>query len=170
MENDKSMFNLKTEKGYIAAVAIVLVVVSCVVIGGYLVNQYVNPPAPSGYSEMYLLDAQNSANDYAQILVVGQNSTFNQQVFVANKWTIEQSYELQVKIVQDTTSFPVNAPANDTVHFTLKPGESLSNQVPISISQPGTYSVVFELYAQNGENYVFTNNYCVLHLTVKGSA
>jgi uncharacterized membrane protein len=168
MENSNSshMFNLKTENGYIKAVAITLIVVCCIIVGGYLINLYINPPAPSGYNEMYLLDTQNGANNYPQVLVANQNSTFNQQISVTNKMTDTQKYQLQVKIVQDTTSFPVDAPANSTIQFSLESGKSWSSQVPVSINTPGTYSVVFELYTGNGENVVFTNNFCVLHVTV----
>jgi uncharacterized membrane protein len=166
--NSGKMFDLKIEKGYLVAVAIVLVVVSCI-IGGYFI--YVAAQAePSGYSEMYLLDAQNGASNYPQLHVVNQNSTFNQQIHVANHFPVSKDYQLQVKIVQDTTSFPVNAPADKTIQFTLESEKSWSSEVPISINTPGTYSVVFELYTGSGENVVFTNNFCVLHLTVKGSA
>jgi uncharacterized membrane protein len=163
MENNSQMFNLKLEKSYIAAVAIALILVSCVV-GGYFIYSSMSLE-PSGYSQMYLLDAQNSASNYPQVLVANQNSTFNQQVFVANNMSKTVDYQLQVKIVQDTVSFPVNATANNTYQFSLDAGKSWSNQVPISINQLGIYSVVFELYSKNGEEYVFTNNYCVLHVT-----
>jgi uncharacterized membrane protein len=162
--NNSQMFNLKLEKGYLVAVAIALILVSCI-IGGYFIYASMSS-GPSGYSQMYLLDAQSSASNYPQVLIANHNSTFNQQVFVANNMSERMDYQLQVKIVQDTVSFPVDAPANNTYQFSLDAGKSWSNQVPISINQPGTYSVVFELYAKNGEEYVFTNNYCVLHLTV----
>jgi uncharacterized membrane protein len=164
MENNSQMFNLKLEKSYIAAVAIALILVSCVV-GGYFIYSSMSLE-PSGYSQMYLLDSQNSARNYPQVLVANQNSTFNQQVFVANNMSKTVDYQLQVKIVQDTVSFPVNATASNTYQFSLDAGKSWSNQVPISINQPGIYSVVFELYSKNGGEYVFTNNYCVLHVTV----
>ncbi len=166
MENNSQTVTLKFEKSYLAAVAIVLIIVSCAV-----AVYFILPQEPSGYSEMYLLDAQSQAANYPQVLVANQNSTFNQQVFVANHLVDtkipdkEWEHQLQVKIVEDTINFPVDAPADQTYDFNLKNGESWSSQVPISINSPGSYSVVFELYADN----VFTNNYCVLHIDVVSS-
>jgi uncharacterized membrane protein len=159
------MFNLKTEKGYIIAIAIALIVVSCVT-----AVYFISRPGTSGYSEMYLLDAQNGADNYPQVLVVNQNSTFSQQIFVVNHFAGVVEYQLQIKIVQDTISFPVDATANNIIQFSLDPEEQWSSQVPISINTLGTYSVVFELYSLKDGAYTFTNNYCVLHLTVKDSA
>jgi uncharacterized membrane protein len=169
MENNSQTVTLKLEKGYIAAIAIVLVVVSCVTAGYFILY----PAKSSGYNEMYLLDGQNQAVDYPQVLVVNQNSSFNQQVTVVNHMPDEENYyQLQVKIVEDTVGFPVNAPAVKTVEFPLKWEESWSSQVPISINEPGSYSVVFELYMENkyGTSYVFTNNFCVLHIDVVSAA
>ncbi|XHH08374.1 MAG: DUF1616 domain-containing protein [Candidatus Bathyarchaeia archaeon] len=168
MENSNSQtVTLKLKKSYIAAIGIALVVVSCVVAVYFVVYA----PQPSGYSEMYLFDAQNQAVNYPQVLVVNQNSTFNQQILVVNHIPnpTDQKpleYQVQVKIVEDTISFPVDAPADKTYNFSLKYEESWSSQVPISINTLGSYSVVFELYSKNGENYLFTNNFCVLHLEV----
>jgi uncharacterized membrane protein len=163
MQNNNSQtVTLKLEKGYIAAIAIALIVVSCVTAGYFILY----PAKPSGYNEMYLLDGQNQAVNYPQVLVANQNSSFNQEVLVTNHMTDEEHYQLQIKIVQDTTSFPVNAEANKTYEFPLDLDQSWSNQVPISINEPGAYSVVFELYSENGESYVFTNNFCVLHIDV----
>jgi uncharacterized membrane protein len=169
MESNGNTFNLKIEKSYIIAVAVALIVVSCITVG-YILTR---PALASGYHEMYLLDAQNGANNYPTVLIANQNSSFNQQVFVNNNMTAAQDYQLQVKIVQDTISFPVDAQASNTMQFSLESEKSWSEQVPISINTPGTYSVVFELYAKNPEAtvYVFTNIFCVLHVTVvAGSA
>jgi uncharacterized membrane protein len=161
-QNSSQTFNLKIEKGYIAAVAIALIVVSCIAAGYFILN----PLKPSGYSEMYLLDNQNQAVNYPQVLVANKNSTFNAPVLVVNHIPQTTDFQLQVKIVQDTVSFPVNATANDTYQFTLTPEQSWSSQVPVSINQPGAYSIVLELYSKNGEDYEFTNNYLVLHVEV----
>lgn len=166
MENNSQTVTLKLEKGYLVAVAIALIVVSTVTVGYFIVY----PPKPSGYHEMYLLDAQNQAVNYPQVLVANQNSTFNQQIFVINKTPDAVDYQLQLKIVQDTISFPVNTEPERTFEFNLKSGQEWSSQTPITIIEPGAYSVVFELYSKNGNSYVFTNNYCVLHIDVVSDA
>jgi uncharacterized membrane protein len=165
MENRS--FNLNSDKGFIAAIAIALVIVASIVAGYYALNR----PAPSGYSTLYLLDAQNQAVNYPDVLVANRNSTFNMQVVVENHMAKPQDYQLQVKIIQNVVSFPVNAPANSTYERSLADTESWENQVPITINQPGSYAVVFELWSKNeGESaYSFTDNFCVLNLQVVSS-
>jgi uncharacterized membrane protein len=167
MENSQTV-TLKLGKGTIAAVAIALIVVSCITAAYFIYR-----PEPSGYNEMFILDNQNTVANYPQVLVINQNSSFNQQVTVVNHMPDEENYyQLQVKIVQDTVGFPVNAPADKTYEFTLDKEKSWSNQVPISITELGRYSVVFELFMLNkeGTSYVFNNNYCVLHIDVVSAA
>jgi hypothetical protein len=78
---------------------------------------------------------------------------------------IVQDYQIQVKIVHHTINFPIDAPAYSTYEFTLDNEQSWDGQIPITINEKGSYSVVFELYAKNGGTYVF-NNFCILHITV----
>ena len=165
MENRS--FNLNSEKGYVAAIAVALVIVASVVVGYYVLNR----PVPSGYSTLYLLDAQNQAVNYPDMLVANRNSTFNVQVVVENHMAKPQDYQLQIKITQNVVSFPVNGPANSTCEKSLADTETWENQVPITINQPGSYSVVFELWSKNIENdaYGFSNNFCVLNLQVISS-
>ncbi len=160
MENKS--FNLSSEKGVVVAIAIALVIVASVVAVVYVQNR----SGSSGYSTLYLLDAQNQAVNYPDVLVINQNSSFNIMTVVENHLSKPQDYQLQVKITQDTVSFPVNTPAYSTYEKLLDDSKTWENQVPISISQPGSYSVVFELWSKNtgDDAYVFTNNFCVLHL------
>ena len=102
------------------------------------------------------------------VLVINHNSTLTCQLLWKTTWAKQQYYQLQVKIVQTTGAFPVDAPANSTYEKQLNDLEQWENQVPISINQPGSYSVVFELWSKNTEEnaYGFTHNFCVLHLQV----
>jgi len=76
-----------------------------------------------------------------------------------------QEYQIQVKIVHHTIYFPVNAPPYSTYEFTLDADQSWNNPIPVTINEEGNYSVVIELYAKNNEgDYVFTDNFCVLHI------
>ncbi|MCL1978344.1 MAG: DUF1616 domain-containing protein [Candidatus Bathyarchaeota archaeon] len=161
-DNNSQTVMLKLEKGYVVAVASALIVVCCIVAAYFIVYAYQSP----GYHEMYLLDAQNQAVNYPKVLVINQNNTFNTPVTIVNNTPILHDYQVQTKIVQDTIHFPINATTYKTYEFALDTGQSWSSQVPISINEEGSYSIVFELYAKNGENYVFTNNFCVLHIEV----
>jgi len=120
---------------------------------------------PTGYHEMYLLDNQNQAVSYSHSVVINQNSTFNTPIVVTNNMFTQQYYQIQVKIVHHTINFPVDASPYGVYEFTLDAKEQWSNQIPITINEEGTYSIVFELYTKNDADYVFTNNYCILHVT-----
>lgn len=160
----KETFHINNEKKVIAAIAITLIIVASTIAAVYIWRH----PEPSGYSTIYLLDAQNQAVNYPHTLVINHNSSINVPVVVENHMGKEQYYQVQVKIVQTTSAFPVNTPANSTYEKQLNNLEQWENQVPISINQPGSYSVVIELWSKNIEPdpYGFTNNFCVLHLQV----
>ncbi|MGD6810154.1 MAG: DUF1616 domain-containing protein [Candidatus Bathyarchaeia archaeon] len=170
MENNNSQtVTLKLQKSYLAAVAIALIVVSCVVAGYFIVYA----AQPSGYHEMYLLDAQNQAANYPQIIDLSQNSTFNQTVYVINHMNTKQSYSLQLDIYEETAYVPGDHSVQlKAFLFDLGPGESWSTQAPIHIYRPGTYSVTFKLVTLDEQkNPTDTNNYCILHIdAVAGSA
>jgi uncharacterized membrane protein len=115
-----------------------------------------------------LLDAQNQAVNYPDLLVISNNNSINVQVVVENHLAKPQDYQLQVKITQNTASFPLNTTAYSTYEKRLDDSDIWENQVPVSINQPGDYSVVFELWSKGTEEttYTFTQNFCVLHLQV----
>ncbi|MDR2700320.1 MAG: DUF1616 domain-containing protein [Nitrososphaerota archaeon] len=164
MENENNqIITLKLEKKQIkkiAAILTVLIVICCVIVTVGIIYA----PKPSGYHEMYLLDAQNQAANYPQVVIINQNSTFNTQVVIVNNKSTPCNFQVQAKIVRDTFNFPIDAPTYKTYEFTLDSKQSWNNQIPISINEEGNYSVAFELYTKNEENYRFTDNFCVLHI------
>ena len=166
MENDKTSrnFGFNSEKGYFAAVLIALIIVSGVIAVYYIQFK----PVPSGYNTIYLLDSQNKAIDYPDLLVANKNSTFNLPFVVENHMSQTGQYQVLLKITQNTLSFPVNAPANSTYEKTLEDGAIWQDSATVSINQVGNYSAVFELWIYNTstEAYEFTNNFCLLHLQV----
>ena len=165
MENNKTSrnFGINSEKGYFAAVLIALIIVSIVIAVYYIQFK----PAPSGYNTIYLLDSQNKAIDYPELLVANKNSTFNVPFVVENHMSQTEQYQVLLKITQNTLSFPINAPANSTYEKTLSDGGIWQDSATVSINQVGNYSAVFELYVLNNENvYEFSNNFCVLNLQV----
>jgi uncharacterized membrane protein len=166
MENNKTSrnFGFNSEKGYFAAVLIALIIVSSVIAVYYIQFK----PAPSGYNTIYLLDEQNKAIDYPELLVANKNSTFNVPFVVENHKSQIGQYQVLVKITQNTISFPVNAPANSTFEKSVEDGKIWQDSASVSINQVGNYSAVFELwiYNTNTTAYEFTNNFCVLHLQV----
>jgi len=152
---------IEIDSSHLAVVTVLIIV--CCIVGGYFIAYALKPP---GYHEMYLLDAQNRADNYPRTVILNQNNTFNIPVVVTNNMRLWQEYQIQVKIVQHTMYFPVNAPAYDTYEFTLDHEQSWSNQMPVTLNEEGNYSVVIELYTKNNEDYIFTENFCILHIKV----
>ena len=160
---------LNDDKGYLVAIALALIIISSMLVGYYVIFK----PAPEGYSTIYLLDAQNKAANYPQLLVANQNSTFTVPLTVVNDmgWTVQ--YQILVKITTNLDSFPVNAPAAETYDMTLKNGASWHQPITVTENQVGSYWVVFELYTFNpadGGSYQFTYDYCVLPIQVINQA
>jgi uncharacterized membrane protein len=167
MENDDNnqISTLNLEKVSIKKIAIIVtaLIIICAVVTASVI---IYAPRSPGHHEMYLLDNQNQAVNYPQILVINQNNTFSTQIVVVNNNPKPCDYQVQVKIVRDTFSFPINAPAYKTYEFALDPKQPWSEQVPISINEKGNYSIVFELYAEKEGDYKFTKNYLVIHVEV----
>ena len=159
---------LNDEKGYAVAIFLALIVVSATVIGYYAYYQFYGPK-PEGYNTIYLLDSQKKAADYPEVLVANQNSTLNVYVGVVNHLGYTANYQVQVKIVKNLSTYPVNATANEVYEKTglasgNTPWETLAT---VTQNQPGNYSVVFELYQQNAAGtYDFKDDYCVLKIQV----
>jgi uncharacterized membrane protein len=166
MEKDNSqMITLSLEKISIKKIAIIVaaLIITCSVI---TVAVIIYAPRSPGHHEMYLLGTQNQVANGPQILVINQNNTLSKQIVVTNNNPKPCDYQVQVKIVRDTFSFPINVLADKTYEFTLSPKQSWSEQVPISINEKGNHSIVFELYAEKDGDYKFTNNYLVIHVEV----
>ena len=148
-------------------VFLALVVVAAVVAGFYFF--VIAPPPSEPYNTMYLLDSQKQANNFPEVIVANQNSTFSVYVDVTNHMNTNQTYQVRTKI---TTSFiltpqqgVVVAPVN-TYDFTLEKDKTYENSVTITENTVGTYTVVFELWRSDGSAYVFTQDYCVLNIKV----
>ena len=156
---------LSDEKGAAVAVFIALIVVVVVVAGYYF---WLAPP-PEEYNVINLLDSQQQARNYPEVLVANQNSTFTVYVNVENHMNSDQSYRVQTKITKNLpANFPEGLPVDpvNTYELNLAKGTSHQDQVTVTESELGSYSVVFELWRLDAGNWMFTNNYCVLNIKV----
>ena len=156
---------LNDDAGYAVAIFLALLIVSSAVIGYYA---FLAPQAES-YNTIYLLDANKKAVDYPEVLVADQNSTFNAYVNVENHMTKSANYTVKVKIVEKLPAiFPI-----DTQPLQVYETGSLSHngkpwQTTATVTENtiGSYSVVFELWQQDGGSLLFTHNFCVLKIQV----
>jgi hypothetical protein len=82
----------------------------------------------------------------------------------------KQSCEVLQKVIGDMIpSFPVNATVESSYAQTLGSGESRETLATVSINEPGSYSVIFELWIYNENGALeFSHNYCVLRVDVVG--
>jgi uncharacterized membrane protein len=156
---------LNEEKGFAVAIFLALLIVSVAVLSYFV---WFRPPAEP-YNTIYLLDSNKKALDYPETLVVNQNSTFNVYVDVVNHLGYPASYQVQMKITKNLSTFPVDVPASQVFEINSLEGngQTKENTATITENTVGGYSVVFELWQQNlAGTYEFTHNYCVLNIQV----
>lgn len=168
MEAIKKRFrslNSDNENGYAVAVLIALIVVSGVIAGYYLLMK----PQFKGFSTIYLLDSEGTAVNYPELVVINQNKTFDVQVAVENHMGKRQHSEIIVKITDETIAlFPVSGSVLGKYEKTLNNEEKWETSAAITLTEPGKYSVVFELwiYNEETEQLEFSENACVLNVEV----
>jgi len=159
---------LNDDKGYLVAIALALIIIASMLVGYYVIYK----PTPKGYSTIYLLDSQNKAENYPQLLVADRNSTFTVSFAVVNNMGWTTQYEVLVKITDDLTVVPVNTVAIANYTYALGNGQTWQKTVTITENQPGNYWVVFELWLYNPDPNVMAYqfgsyaNYCDLPIQV----
>ena len=152
-------------KGYTIAIAIALIFVSSLLIGYYLISRL----PPEGYTTIYMLNyPQKKAANYPELLVLNENNTFNVWVVVENHMGTKQSCEVLQKVIGNMIpSFPVETDAERSYAQTIENGETWETLATVSINEPGSYSVVFELWIHDETGALkFSYNYCVLNIEV----
>jgi hypothetical protein len=168
-ETEKKMAkNLRlNNKGYKIAVAVVLIFVFSLLIGYYF---YVHMLSPEGYTTIYVLNYQEKkAVDYPRLVVINENNTFSVWVEVENHMGAQQSCEVLQKVVNGMVpSFPVEANAEKNYMQTIDNGKTWEIPATVTINEPGSYSVIFELwiYDAKAEAFKFSYNFCVLPIDV----
>ena len=159
--------SLINNKGYTVAVAFALIVVFSLLVGYYLISVL---PSPEGYSTIYMLDyPQKKAIDYPELIVVNENNTFNVWIVVENHLGAKHSCEVLQKMIGDMIpSFPVETDVQKSYAQTIENGETWETISEVSVNEPGSYSVIFELWIYNDETDAleFSHNYCVLNIEV----
>jgi uncharacterized membrane protein len=158
---------LNDNKGYTIAIVFMIIFVSSLLGGYYLISRL----PPEGYSTIYILDSQKKAIDYPELLILNQNNTFNVWVGVVNHNGNKQSFEVLQKVVKGTvSSFPVDAEIVGSYEKTMENGETWETPVEVSLNETGSYMVIFELwiYDNNAGAFQFSYDYSVLKVDVIG--
>jgi len=156
---------LSNDKSYIVSIGLVLILVSSLVIGYYLITRL----PPEGYTTIYLLDPQKKAIDYPELLVTDYNDTLNVWVKVENHMGEALQFDVRLKVINGTISaLPVEIDPTNSYTKTLEKDESWEIMAKTTLNSPGNYSVAYELWicSQDTEEFEFTHNYCVLNIEV----
>jgi uncharacterized membrane protein len=159
---------LNDDKGFIIAIVVALVILTFLMVNYYFVNR----PLPEGYNTISLLDSQNKAVNYPELVVLNQNSTFTVNVNVENHMGQTEQYRVLLKTAQNIESLPVNSPPVDTYEKTLGDGQKWSMPSTVTLSSTGNFSVVFELYMYDSAANLYkfdSYNLCVLNVQVVNS-
>ena len=160
-KNRKGNFGLDDNKGYAIAIALAVIFIFSVFIAYYVISR----APPEGYTRISLLDAQKQAANYPELVVINQNNTFNVWVEVENHLGKTQSFEILLKITNDTnTEFPAEVQPSNSYTTTLENGGKWETSSTITINQAGFYSVLFELWTfdENTGQNKFSGKECVL--------
>jgi hypothetical protein len=165
VELSKSL-KVNVNKGYMVAVALALIFVFSLLIGYFFLLRI-----PSErYTTIYVLDyQQKKAIDYPELLVIGKNNTFDVWVGVKNQMGERQSCEVLQKVINGSISLvPVEADVENSYAKTMENGETWETLATISINEPGSYFLIFELwiYDEEAGAFEFSNNYSVLSIEV----
>jgi len=156
---------LSNDKSYIVSIGLVLILVSSLVMGYYLITRL----PPEGYTTIYLLDPQKKAIDYPELLVTDYNDTLNVWVKVENHMGEALQFDVRLKVINGTISaLPVEIDPTNSYTKTLEKDESWEIMAKTTLNSPGNYSVAYELWicSQDTEEFEFTHNYCVLNIEV----
>jgi uncharacterized membrane protein len=157
--------NSDNNNGYTVAVLIALILVSILVASYYVLFK----PPQKGYMTIYLLDSQKKAVNYPELLVINQNNTFNVWVEVENHMGKSENSEVRLKLTSGTIQrMPIEADANATYARTLENEETWETLSTVSLNEPGSYSVIFELWAydETVNALQFSGKYAVLNVEV----
>ncbi len=159
-------FNVKSNRNaYAVSVAIALLLASVLLVTYYVALR----PVPDRYMTIYLLDSNRKAVDYPEHLVVNVNSTFSVYVEVENHMGRSvNDTQVLVKVTPDLNpTFPVNANVTQAFDGTVADGATWENIATVTLNQPGTYAVYFELWISNQNGQLqFSNDFCVLNVQV----
>ena len=168
MSKISRFLNFNGNKGPIVSIVLALIFVSIIVAGYYFL---VLDAPPEGFSSMYILDEQKKTEAYPEFLTINENNTFNLWVGVENHLGIQQNYEIQQKLTKDPIlTFPINENIENRFTKTLNDQETWESLITTTISNPGNYSLIFELYLKEEGKTIGANtepkSYVILNFEV----
>jgi uncharacterized membrane protein len=134
------------EKTIILTILVALAVMVAILV--YIA--FFTPTQKEPFTSLYLLDSEKQLENIPETVVLGENSTFTLWVGVENRNDTTIEYSVQVSLDDGNSS----AELIECLNRTLANGETWEFPVEISIDQPGSNKITFELWyfneAENG--------------------
>jgi len=151
--------------------AITVAVLSAIIIlAGLLVYISLTPARQKPFASLEVLDSEKKAENYPQLLVLGENNTFLLWVGVGNFMGRIEYSSVLVKV--DNGTGQVNPSPNDPVYRfekVLLNKETWEVPITITINQTGKHRMIFELWLFNELENVFRyseSRWCSIRLDV----
>ena len=133
----KSVSYSSEEKTIILTILVALVIMAAILV--YVV--FFTPAQKEPFTSLYLLDSEKQLENIPETVVLGENSTFSLWVGVENRNDTTIEYSVQVSLDEGNSS----AELIEHYNRTLANGEKWEFPVTITIDQPGSNTVTFEL-------------------------
>ena len=149
--------------GYVIAVAFTLVFIAALATGYFVYLAMAGSPEP--FTTIYVLNSERTL-DLPETVVIGQNNTFSVLVTAENHMGKTLPFEIRLKIAEpDNTIFPVDTEPKNVYSLILENGGKSEESATVSIGNPGSYMVVFELWTYEEASVAkFTGNACILNI------
>jgi len=157
-EPAKSDSHSSEEKTIMLTILVALLIIAALLV--YVV--FFMPAQKEPFSAIYLLDSEKQLENIPKTVVLGENSTFTLYVGVENRNDTTITYSVQVKLDESNS-----AEFTECFNRTLANGETWEFPVTINIDQPGSHTLLFELWFFNETKNSWDNTGSWLNLSIE---
>jgi uncharacterized membrane protein len=147
------------EKTIILTILVALAVMVAILV--YIA--FFTPTQKEPFTSLYLLDSEKQLENIPETVVLGENSTFTLWVGVENRNDTTIEYSVQVSLDDGNSS----AELIECLNRTVANGETWEFPVTISIDQPGSNKITFELWYFNETGNVWEQTGIWIDLSIK---
>jgi uncharacterized membrane protein len=147
------------EKTIILTILVALAVMVAILV--YMA--FFTPTQKEPFTSLYLLDSEKQLENIPETVVLGENSTFTLWVGVENRNDTTIEYSVQVSLDDGNSS----AELIECLNRTVANGETWEFPVTISIDQPGSNKITFELWYFNETGNVWEQTGIWIDLSIK---
>jgi uncharacterized membrane protein len=144
-------------------VILTILVALAIMVGILVYVVFFMPAQKEPFSAIYLLDSDKQLENIPKTVILGENSTFTLYVGVENRNDTTTEYSVQVSLDEGNSSAELIGSFNNT----LANGETWEFPVTINIDQPGSHTIIFELWLFNKTKNSWDNTGSWLNLSIE---